>query len=195
MDFAILGFKIRLSFYFCALIMIFLLFDNDSIMPYILTGIFIHECGHLLAFIFSGKQVDKIVFSAIGIDIKTHELNTSLTESVFIHISGPAANIIAAAISFYCFRNEYFSAANLTLGIFHLLPISGLDGGNLIKCLLIKALPIYAVEKVVISVSYIFILILFLFGIFLLFITNGNFSLIAVSIALLLSIRKGKNSY
>lgn len=126
--------KIILSFEFgfFAAVTLFCLLDAPELALSAVCAAAIHEGGHIFAAFLCDMNIKKITFWAGGIRIETEGKIKSLSKDIFILISGPAFNFIAAL--FY-FRTECYSpfSVNIILGLFNLLPFSTLDGGAILK--------------------------------------------------------------
>lgn len=112
----------------------FLMFtDTDGVFIYCYMASLLHEMGHLFAIYMCGDVVDDIVFDVYGILINKHE-NISYPQQIFILFAGPIANIILGIVFYFipapwC---SFFSGANIVLAVFNLIPINGLDGGEIL---------------------------------------------------------------
>lgn len=63
----------------------------------------------------------------------------------------------------------FFAAYSLMLGIYNLLPVWPLDGGRMIRCVLLARLPITQAEHISEIVSFAACAVLLLIGVFLTF--------------------------
>ncbi|MCH5298083.1 MAG: site-2 protease family protein [Ruminococcus sp.] len=77
---------------------------------------------------------------------------------------------------------------NLFLGIFNMLPVLSLDGGQILHLLLSRKIEDIKAQKAVNILTFIFIFPLAVLGFILLFKTKYNFSLLAVCLYLILSL-------
>ncbi len=190
MEFYIFKTKISISFLFPMVIGVLIVGDTSKTISYILWGIFFHEVGHLTMMKIVGKKLKSIHFSACGINIKVNPLKITVFSSIMIHIMGPVFNLVIYFIASIC-GNQYMASVNLLLALFHLLPILGLDGGNVLSLILLKNLRVSTANLLSQKISYIFIYAIIVIGIGLLYITKSNFTLIALGIALYISVKKG----
>lgn len=122
--------------------------------------IIIHELGHITGALIYKWKIDKIVIMPFGGLTKFNELiNKPLKEELVILILGPLFQLI----NFFVFKDISYSFRyyNYGLFIFNLLPIYPLDGYKLWLILLEYILPFKISTKIMLGVSFIF-LILFL---------------------------------
>lgn len=69
----------------------------------------------------------------------------------------------------FCMQRPSFAAYSLMLGIYNLLPVWPLDGGRMIRCVLLARLPITQAEHISEIVSFAACAVLLLIGVFLTF--------------------------
>lgn len=151
----------------------------------ILLSILIHESGHLTAMGLTGTGIERITVLPIGIDIKRKEKYISYPCEIFLSLSGAAANIL----TFFLFAEyEFFAYTNLLYASINLLPVKGLDGGYALEAFLLCFCSVDTVQKVLKVLSLIFGILLWIIGIYILLILNGNISIFALSIFLLITI-------
>ena len=109
----------------------------------------IHECGHLVCGICLGLKPSSIKITPVGFQIlfknyiqdyntKVRKGNEVCIKKIAIAFAGPLVNIFIAIIAFFMPQNMAISKetliyANLMLTMFNLLPIYPLDGGRILK--------------------------------------------------------------
>lgn len=142
MRFKLFGTEIYISFLFSAVITAMLAFDRTGYVLPLLFAVAMHEAGHLTAMWVTGcapkriKLVPAAVEISTGIGCEKH--------AVTVALCGPAVNIILFLtlwFNYAAFGNEmslWCALINLIIGVFNLLPVTGLDGGTVLECLLIK---------------------------------------------------------
>ena len=155
--------KIKVESGFIALVCALLYFaDGRLVFVYILSAI-IHELGHILASALLKHSVTDITLSLFGAQISICG-QTSYWEDFILSLSGPSSNGLAVALCVILHRFPLFAAVNLLLGLFNLLPILPLDGGNAMKaCFSLFAHPVL-VEQICRVVSVAVALALTIFG-------------------------------
>lgn len=165
-------------------------------------SVLIHETGHLIPIAVFGKFPHTIKISLFEINISDDSRNQrTLIQNLVIIFFGPFANFICFLIFYllYLFCNDIFlsfSMVNLFLGLFNMLPVLSLDGGQILYLLLSRKIEDSKAQKAVNILTFIFIFPLAVLGFMLLLQTKYNFSLLAVCIYLILSlILKRDNFY
>lgn len=179
-----LGVEISFQFYYFALLTIVLIFDKSGGIFCCFLSSFFHEIGHLLAILVLKQKVDRIEFSLFDIKIKSNYY-VSFSKELIITLSGVAFNLILCL--FFIRTIKLFALANLFIGIFNLLPVSTLDGGQAINIILNKFI---SEEKSVIILNIltvIFAIPIFTLGIIVLFNTGYNFSFLLLGVYLFLT--------
>ncbi len=172
MEFKINGCKITVFPSFMIMICLVLLIDKTGIMLFSLLSALIHETGHIVFIILSKKKISKILFQIGGIIIDSKGV-TSYKNEFVIAIGGCLLNFIFFLISLLLFvktNNELymiFSATNLGLFLFNLMPIENLDGMDLLRIFLNKYFDFNKSKTLSKIISYSFIFISFLFSLFL----------------------------
>jgi len=162
---------------------------SNSYTGYVLSflSIIIHEFGHLIAMIVLKRKPEGFAISAFDIRIIHPEKHLfSFTNDVIITLSGPAINLIFFIFFFNTFKN--FAYVNLFVGSFNLLPITSLDGGQLLFLFLNRKLTAELSCKIIDSIAIILSFFLFLLGLMILLNSKYNFSLLFLSIYIILSV-------
>ncbi|MBR5559264.1 MAG: hypothetical protein IKU72_03370 [Oscillospiraceae bacterium] len=92
-----------------------------------------HELGHLAAMAAAGCRPRCLHLSLMGAKLSGRGL-PNLKRELFAIASGPAVNLLLALL--FGLSAQYaprlFSAMNLVLGGFNLLPVQGMDGGRML---------------------------------------------------------------
>jgi stage IV sporulation protein FB len=151
-----------------------------------------HEFGHIIAFVLNKKHIRRINFELFSVDIfDENNQNCSYTADVFILLSGSVMNFLISAICFclsHFFPNYIFSLIcreSIFIGIINLLPISSLDGGQLLSIFLEKKFDFETAEKISLGISVLFLFPLSVLGFMILFRSWINASLLILCIYLI----------
>ncbi len=150
--FKLFGMHICFDFSFFAVIAIFLLFFGNGLWVDALLACIIHELSHLLVMRAFNIVADRITFYGAGIRISSGGVEKcAFLPRCAIYSAGCFANLIMFATMLIC--SNYCSAAvNILICIFNLLPFGELDGGALLRMILICNAPpecIDVIEKIV----------------------------------------------
>nr|MCR5653201.1 hypothetical protein [Ruminococcus sp.] len=161
---------------------------------YCFLSVIIHETAHLAAMVickspFCGVKIS--VFEIKIIEKSRHILDYK--RDLIITSAGPLANILFFILFFSASVN--FAVINLLIGAFNLLPAAGLDGGQMIYLLLSKHFS-GRISAIILDIITVIISIpLFVLGILVLFRSAYNFSLLLVSMYLILSLFIKEDKY
>lgn len=148
-------------------------------------ALILHELAHAGLARLRGFTVKKLVLLPFGAMMSTEE-NFDRASSVMVGLAGPVCNLVLALItvgvwwivpSVYAYT-EHFFYANLSLGLFNLLPIYPLDGSRVVLGFCknkLKAIKGLQIAGVVVSIAFLGLFIAsFFFGL------NFTYGIIAV---------------
>lgn len=196
----IFGIEIRLSFISSALFAAFLLLDTSGSLSCCLLSALFHELGHIIAMCRCGCKPEKIVINLFDIKIIDNKRQLCpLKQTLIIVLSGVLTNFILcllSAVMYYFFCIEIFrlfTTVNLLTGIFNLLPVANLDGGQAIYLILSSKFSEKAADRVIDALTVLLILPTAILGFIVLFQSKYNFSLLLISIYLVLSLFQKKS--
>lgn len=112
-----------------ALIIFIILILSSGAPLYLLSAVVLHEAGHILAALLVAGEFPVLRFNIAGVKLKYDGLSGT-AKQITVSAAGPFVSILFGLI-FYGKRN--FALLSLGLGIVNLLPISCLDGGNILR--------------------------------------------------------------
>ena len=113
--------------------------DDQNILLPALASCTLHELGHLWALNLLGAPVERIRITAAGAEMRVGE-GLSYRGELFAALMGPCVNLLLAAVLCRVPGGAMLAGMNLVLGCFNLLPVGGLDGGRVLRCLASLAL-------------------------------------------------------
>lgn len=180
MRFKFLETEIYISFLFSAIICAMLAFDKTGLILPVIIAVALHEAGHLFTMWLTGSAPKEIRLIPASVQIIS-SMQRSREKEILVALSGPAVNLILF-LSFYfnyvAFDNEqslYYSLINLIIGLFNLLPVTGLDGGTILFNVLCRFLELNKAILVLRLVTFILAFITLTLGIYAA--VNGKFNL------------------
>lgn len=150
----------------------------------------IHEMGHFVALSFLRVRVNALVLGLFGGTIFLEKKLVSYRREVVISVSGSLLNLVASVILFFILRYRFtpllffFFLSNALYGIFNLLPISALDGGQALTSLLLMKKEPYDAERLTGLISRLTLFLLAIAGLYLVKISCFNISLFVLLLLL-----------
>ena len=119
-----------------ALLAMFIYLASPLLTASVLLAAVCHELGHYLTLRALGARVNRICISALGAEmLVSGSERLSYGNELLAFLAGPLVNLVLAFSLGYAGRRWAvlypMAGAQLVLGIFNLLPIRPLDGGNI----------------------------------------------------------------
>lgn len=159
-----------------------------------LVSVFFHELGHLIMMFAVGERPYGLELGAFNIKIiKKGRYTLSFRNNFLITAAGPAVNFILYLA--FIFLNKKFAYVNLFIGLFNLLPAASLDGGQMLFLLLTRRISEEMSVKLMDGITLIVSALLFFFGTIILLYSKYNFSLLFISLYLLLTVLLKRDKY
>lgn len=130
--------KIKVDLKIFLIIILYILTKNIEVFAMSFIFILLHELGHAITGIILGLKIKKININVLGLSIEFENYGKErINNKIIIDIAGPAINIISFIIA-VIFKKEEIAYINILLAIINLLPIYPLDGGRIVKNVLLK---------------------------------------------------------
>lgn len=130
--------KIKVDLKIFLIIILYILTKNIEVFAMSFIFILLHELGHAITGIILGLKIKKININVLGLSIEFENYGKErINNKIIIDIAGPAINIIFFIIA-VIFKKEEIAYINILLAIINLLPIYPLDGGRIVKNVLLK---------------------------------------------------------
>lgn len=127
--------------FLCGVLYLLLWFDASGFLRLGLCAAFLHECGHVLAYLAFLHKFPVIEVTMTGFCMRTRGKCLTVRQTLILAAAGPAMNGLLAALwavrlsHAATVRGSAFLAANLLTGAFNLLPIPPLDGAQIVHAL------------------------------------------------------------
>lgn len=157
--------------------------DASGTAALCLLASFLHEGGHILALLLCGRCPQEVAVGVCGIRLVPDTRPLGYGRQALVLLAGPVVNLLTAVLLVALHSAPVAVAAHLLLGLFNLLPVEALDGGQCLRCLLAARFRDECASRAVRAISIVVLLPLATAGFFLLF-QGGNATLLAVSVYL-----------
>lgn len=163
--------RVSFSLLFPAMLALLCSLQQGRLTAWCLLAAVMHECGHLLMLCLLGNRPREIRFSAFGMCLVLGDTPMRRRHHIVTALGGPLVNLLTAAILTTVGGDRDILAIHLLLGLFNLLPIYPLDGGQCLSEGWSRRL-----------VSYIVLSLLTVLAVYM--VVQGNISLIVVTLYL-----------
>lgn len=179
------GFELSVTYPALCLFSVLIILDYNYF--YCITAVVFHEIGHLTAMAVLNSRISGLKISLFDIRILESSRDIlSVKNDLLITSAGPAVNILLFLVVY--FINTNFALINLLISAFNLLPAASLDGGQLVYLLLSRKLSAKKSAFILDIITIVISIPLFIIGILVLLNSKYNFSLLFISLYLILSL-------
>ncbi|WP_340101945.1 CBS domain-containing protein [Salinibaculum salinum] len=148
-------------------------------------GIVLHELGHSLVAMRYGVAIDSITLWLFGGIAQLEEFPDEWQQELYVAIAGPIVSVALGVVSYGAFLlvppSEtlaleatrfllgYLAVMNVALAVFNMLPGFPMDGGRVLRALLVRNRPYAQATKIAAEVGKVFAIFLGLAGVFVVF--------------------------
>lgn len=173
---------IRFSILFPAMVLFITMLDTTGTAAQCLLASVIHELGHLTALFLCGTAPAAMIINVFGVRIeKRSDAALSYWQETAISLAGPLCNVISAGILYVCAGWEPMVWIHLVLGLFNVLPIEPLDGGQALLNVLRNNMAEEKAQQIILWVSMITLIPMAFLSVLLLLYSGYNFTFLAVT--------------
>ena len=150
----------------------------------------VHEAGHVFFSCIAGAKIRKIKGRVFKLSLVYDTGSISYLREALICSGGIIFNLITAFFSYLCVKNPQstFVILNFSLALMNLCPVSILDGGGILKSLLLIKTRQDVAEKICFCVSFAMAMIMWLITVYLQIVFMANVSLFLISVLLLIQL-------
>lgn len=192
----------HLHIHFMVVPMMILAFVLKSQMTFFISFgvVLIHETAHLITALVLNADVKSIEILPFGMTLRLDSfIVRTPKKEIAIALSGPISNVLMLVLAeFFVLKNGanlnllIFVVVNWSVLLLNLFPVPPLDGGRVLRALVIKHAGIITSAKIIRKISCIFLIIIWTMGIFLVIYTKGNPSLCIIGAFLIFSLFEEK---
>ncbi|MGN0470117.1 MAG: hypothetical protein ACI4GV_04300 [Acutalibacteraceae bacterium] len=184
--------NIELSFPLVAIMTAVIIFDTTMSVVICFIAIIMHETGHLAALAFYGafpKKIKLTLFDIAIVDSGKYTRNSR--QELVVVLAGVTVNFVFAVVFYIVFRctNMFFfgnmAVSHATLGVFNILPVDSLDGGQALFIILTKHFSIYKSMIILDIISFIVLVPVACTGFIVLLRSKYNFTLLLTALYLI----------
>lgn len=130
--------KIKVDLKIFLIIILYILTKNIEVFAMSFIFILLHELGHAITGITLGLKIKKVNVNVFGLSIEFENYGKErINNKIIIDLAGPLINLIAFIIAIIL-KKEEIAYINIVLAIINLLPMYPLDGGRIVKNILLK---------------------------------------------------------
>lgn len=178
----VFGIRIDAPYFVVCAMCIVILFDTSFNISSCFIAAVIHESGHLLMMSMLKIKPKSIALHLFDIAITDNSAKSDVHD-MLITLSGPVLNFVFALV-FYNLSFKLF-VSNIVIGVFNLLPIETFDGGHALAVFLNKKLKPEKTTLIIKALTFLFLVPFLFFGVMMLFYSKYNYSLLLISLYLL----------
>ncbi len=185
--------RVEITGGFLLMAALFYYLDDQNIFLWAVLAGVVHELGHALAIHGLGGKISRLRVTAVGAEMVISAARPlGAGARCLAAMAGPVSNLAAAALAARMGEEWFFFAGlNLGLAVFNLLPITQLDGGQIIYHLTALLWSPYGAERVISILSWVTSLALLLGGGLALWVTRTNFTLLLTAVWMSASLWRG----
>ena len=191
--------KLRISFFTVVVTAAVLYSDFSVFTIVVLVCALIHEAGHLAAMKFFGVNIYSVTVLPYGAVIHSDASLLPYKKEAAIALAGILFNIVTGVLSgaVWLFTRDiytlFFAVCSFFLAFVNLVPVPTFDGARAIEAALSEKLNAEKTIYIMNTIHYFSFLFLVLGALYLLDITNGNFSLVMVLVYIFICVYAPKN--
>lgn len=180
------GVTVRISLLFPSTVIVLMSWDTSNMMLLCLLASFLHEAGHALAMLIVHDRPRRVTMGIFGICVERDpQRYLGYRKAAAVSLAGPLVNVFCFTL-LWCLGQPTAAVIHAGLGLFNLLPIVSLDGGEALYALLCLSMSEDKALRVIRAVSLSVIFPIAVAGFYLLLSESRNFTLLLMSGYLLL---------
>ena len=153
----------------------------------------IHESGHLLFSWLMGAEMKCFRIRTLRLCLSYDASSLTYPRELLVDFGGIFFNLASALFvalipAFSGGVSDFFIICSVSLALMNLYPVSALDGGNIVKTILLMVTSEDRAQGIFRIASFIFALVLWLVAVYLQLVFSANISLLLISVFLLVEL-------
>ena len=129
--------KAKVDFKIFFILLLYIVTQKVDIFAITFVFIILHEIGHIISGILLGLKINKLELNIAGISLEFKNYGKERKiNNIIIDLAGPVINLLSAIIGLWI-QSEIIIYVNAMLFIINMLPIYPLDGGRILKNILL----------------------------------------------------------
>ena len=152
----------------------------------------IHEAGHIFFAWLMGARIEKLHIGTFHLSLSYDARGLSYKKEILVEAGGIIFNLLSVLFAFlFPFSTqglEFFLICSVSLALMNLYPVSILDGGGILKNLLLCILAGDVAEKVSKAVSFVCAILMWLIAVYVQIIFSASPSFFVISVFLLVKL-------
>lgn len=154
--------KVDLKIFF--ILLLYILTQKIEIFTITFIFIILHEIGHIVSGLLLGLKIKKLELNIAGISLEFKNYGKERKiNNIIIDLAGPVINLLSAIIGIFV-KSEVVVYVNAMLFIINMLPIYPLDGGRILKNILLYKNTYKQTIKIIETISKYTLIILTIFA-------------------------------
>jgi len=156
--------KAKVDFKIFFILLLYILTQKVDIFAITFVFIILHEIGHIISGILLGLKINKLELNIAGISLEFKNYGKERKiNNIIIDLAGPVINLLSAIIGLWI-QSEIIIYVNAMLFIINMLPIYPLDGGRILKNILLYKNTYKQTIKMIETISKYTLIILSIFA-------------------------------
>lgn len=156
--------KAKVDFKIFFILLLYIVTQKVDIFALTFVFIILHEIGHIISGILLGLKINKLELNIAGISLEFKNYGKERKiNNIIIDLAGPVINLLSAIIGLWI-QSEIIIYVNAMLFIINMLPIYPLDGGRILKNILLYKNTYKQTIKMIETISKYTLIILSIFA-------------------------------
>lgn len=156
--------KAKVDFKIFFILLLYIVTQKVDIFAITFVFIILHEIGHIISGILLGLKINKLELNIAGISLEFKNYGKERKiNNIIIDLAGPVINLLSAIIGLWI-QSEIIIYVNAMLFIINMLPIYPLDGGRILKNILLYKNTYKQTIKMIETISKYTLIILSIFA-------------------------------